>query len=199
MDTGAAAATAAAAAFSPPIFRPALPSFTWQTPRATFGVLIVRQRRSLRSLLSLLRLSATIVSSRSEYAFPFLLPPPNTRAFPHFPPFPLAPSPFETTRVYDRNSFTCSSPVTQRNVAFLPGLSGDQMRAGTAGISDGIRIFDPFSLSLSFSCALYLCLLFAYLRASIEKKTRQLDCLLLKKKSDGEFYEASPYLRGIKG
>lgn len=166
MDTGAAAATAAA--FSPPIFRPALPSFTWQTPRATFGVLIVRQRRSLRSLLSLLRLSATIVSSRSEYAFPFLLPPPNTRAFPHFPPFPLAPSPFETTRVYDRNSFTCSSPVTQRNVAFLPGLSGDQMRAGTAGISDGIRIFDPFSLSLLLLRSLPLpplCIL-----ASIDRK-----------------------------
>lgn len=94
------------------------------------------------------------------------LPPPNTRAFPHFPPFPLAPSPFETTRVYDRNSFTCSSPITQRNVAFLPGLSGDQMRAGTAGISDGIRIFDPFSLLLLRSLPLPpLCIL-----ASIDRK-----------------------------
>lgn len=79
---------------------------------------------------------------------------------------------------------------------FCLAYQGIKCARGQRGLATG---FASSILSLSFSCALYLCLLFAYLRASIEKKTRQLDCLLLKKKSDGEFYEASPYLRGIKG
>lgn len=180
MDTGAAAA-----AFSPPIFRPALPSFTWQTPRATFGVLIVRQRRcSLRSSVSLFA---------ALHAPSFLLVR-NTRIR-SFSPISLRE--VSLARVYDRNSFTRSSPVAQRNErCFFAWLIRGIKCA--RGLATGIRIFDPFFLSLSISLSFFLST-FASLRASIEKKSPQNSTVYVGKKSDDDFYEASPYLRGIKG
>lgn len=177
MDTGAAAA-----AFSPPIFRPALPSFTWQTPRATFGVLIVRQRRSLRSSVSLfaaLHAPSFLLGIRAS--LPLLLPP-DTRAFAHFPP--PAPSPFEKSRSLAFMTGTHLLAVRRlhkgTNVAFLPGLSGRSNARGDRGLATGIRIFDPFSLSLSvfLSPPLPLCVL-----ASIDRKENpaKLDCLRWKK------------------
>lgn len=162
MDTGAAAA-----AFSPPIFRPALPSFTWQTPRATFGVLIVRQRRcSLRSSVSLFA---------ALHAPSFLLVR-NTRIR-SFSPISLRE--VSLARVYDRNSFTRSSPVAQRNErCFFAWLIRGIKCA--RGLATGIRIFDPFFLSLYLSVFLsfYLCLF-----ASIDRKEKpaKLDCLRWKK------------------
>lgn len=81
--------------------------------------------------------------------------PSGIRAFAHFPP-----SPFEksrslarSARVYDRNSFTRSSPVAQRNErCFFAWLIRGIKCA--RGLATGIRIFDPFFLSL------YLCLSF---------------------------------------
>lgn len=180
MDTGAAAA-----AFSPPIFRPALPSFTWQTPRATFGVLIVRQRRcSLRSSVSLFA---------ALHAPSFLLVR-NTRIR-SFSPISLRE--VSLARVYDRNSFTRSSPVAQRNErCFFAWLIRGIKCA--RGLATGIRIFDPFFLSLSISLSFFLSTS-ASLRASIEKKSPQNSTVYVGKKSDDDFYEASPYLRGIKG
>lgn len=180
MDTGAAAA-----AFSPPIFRPALPSFTWQTPRATFGVLIVRQRRcSLRSSVSLF----------AALHAPSFLPVRNTRIR-SFSPISLRE--VSLARVYDRNSFTRSSPVAQRNErCFFAWLIRGIKCA--RGLATGIRIFDPFFLSLSISLSFFLSTS-ASLRASIEKKSPQNSTVYVGKKSDDDFYEASPYLRGIKG
>lgn len=181
MDTGAAAA-----AFSPPIFRPALPSFTWQTPRATFGVLIVRQRRcSLRSSVSLFA---------ALHAPSFLLVR-NTRIR-SFSPISLRE--VSLARVYDRNSFTRSSPVAQRNErCFFAWLIRGIKCARGQGISDGdshLRSFLSLSISLCLSFST-----FASLRASIEKKSPQNSTVYVGKKSDDDFYEASPYLRGIKG
>lgn len=146
MDTGAAAA-----AFSPPIFRPALPSFTWQTPRATFGVLIVRQRRcSLRSSVSLF----------AALHAPSFLPVRNTRIR-SFSPISLRE--VSLARVYDRNSFTRSSPVAQRNErCFFAWLIRGIKCARGQGISDGdshLRSFLSLSLSLclSFFLPLPLC------------------------------------------
>lgn len=179
MDTGAAAA-----AFSPPIFRPALPSFTWQTPRATFGVLIVRQRRcSLRSSVSLFA---------ALHAPSFLLVR-NTRIR-SFSPISLR----EVSLAFMTGTHLLAVRRLHKgtNVAFLPGLSGGSNARGDRGLATGIRIFDPFFLSL------YLCLsfsTFASLRASIEKKSPQNSTVYVGKKSDDDFYEASPYLRGIKG
>lgn len=151
MDTGAAAA-----AFSPPIFRPALPSFTWQTPRATFGVLIVRQRRSLRSSVSLfaaLHAPSFLLGIRAS--LPLLLPP-DTRAFAHFPP--PVPSPFEKSRSLAFMTGThllAGSPVTQRNErCFFAWLIREIKCARGQGISDGdshLRSFLSLSLCLSFS------------------------------------------------
>lgn len=62
-----------------------------------------------------------------------------------------------SARVYDRNSFTRSSPVTQRNVAFLPGLSGGGIKCARGqGISDGDSHLRSFLLSLSLPLPLYL-------------------------------------------
>lgn len=66
-----------------------------------------------------------------------------------------------------------------------------------AGISDGdshLRSFLSLSISLCLSFST-----FASLRASIEKKSPQNSTVYVGKKSDDDFYEASPYLRGIKG
>lgn len=66
------------------------------------------------------------------------------------------------------------------NVAFLPGLSGGSNARGDRGLATGIRIFDPFFLSLYLSVFLsfYLCLF-----ASIDRKEKpaKLDCLRWKK------------------
>lgn len=125
--------------------------------------------------------------------------PSGIRAFAHFPP-----SPFEksrslarSARVYDRNSFTRSSPVAQRNErCFFAWLIRGIKCA--RGLATGIRIFDPFFLSLSISLSFFLSTS-ASLRASIEKKSPQNSTVYVGKKSDDDFYEASPYLRGIKG
>lgn len=84
------------------------------------------------------------------------------------------------------------------NVAFLPGLSGGSNARGDRGLATGIRIFDPFFLSLSISLSFFLSTS-ASLQASIEKKSPQNSTVYVGKKSDDDFYEASPYLRGIKG
>lgn len=68
-----------------------------------------------------------------------------------------------------------------------------------AGISDGDSHLRSFlSLSLSISLSFFLSTS-ASLRASIEKKSPQNSTVYVGKKSDDDFYEASPYLRGIKG
>lgn len=170
MDTGAAA-------FSPPIFRPALPSFTWQTPRATFGVLIVRQRRSL---LSSVRGHLAIVSSRSEYALP------SSSSSSSAP---------EHTRI---RSFSCSISLRDDSLALLAFMTGTHLLAvrrlhkgtllfclayqggggsnarGDRGLATGIRIFDPF-----FFLSLCLCHSTFCLFASIDRKENaaKLDCL----------------------
>lgn len=106
-------------------------------------------------------LPQSIVSSRSEYApVVLLLPTSNHRT--SFRPSEHAhvscvPLPFLflslslslcfssrrlTRRVYDRNSFTCSFPALQRNVASCQAYQGIKCAQGH-GISDKIRISGP--------------------------------------------------------
>lgn len=151
---------------------------------------------STTPLLSpLLRLSVcgsprAVVSSRPEYA--------HSLIFPHLPSRSLARSLAPLAFMTGTHLLAVRRLHKGTNVAFLPGLSGGSNARGDRGLATGIRIFDPFFLSLSISLSFFLSTS-ASLRASIEKKSPQNSTVYVGKKSDDDFYEASPYLRGIKG
>lgn len=151
---------------------------------------------STTPLLSpLLRLSVcgsprAVVSSRPEYA--------HSLIFLHLPSRSLARSLAPLAFMTGTHLLAVRRLHKGTNVAFLPGLSGGSNARGDRGLATGIRIFDPFFLSLSISLSFFLST-FASLRASIEKKSPQNSTVYVGKKSDDDFYEASPYLRGIKG
>lgn len=146
-------------------------------------------------LFPLLRLSVcgsprAVVSSRPEYA--------HSLIFPHLPSRSLARSLAPLAFMTGTHLLAVRRLHKGTNVAFLPGLSGGSNARGDRGLATGIRIFDPFFLSLSISLSFFLSTS-ASLRASIEKKSPQNSTVYVGKKSDDDFYEASPYLRGIKG
>ena len=173
MDTGAAA-------FSLPIFRPALLSFTWQTPpalpsesllfdNAALHLLPAAKHRffpfqntRLQSLPTHFPSHVLSTTCTRERAALFLLSFSSLLFITHSLSLSLvlsrSPSASPSSsrlarRVYDRNSFTCSLPVTQRNVAFLSGLPRGIKCARGQGISDEIRVFDPSILVAFHFCA----------------------------------------------
>lgn len=115
---------------------------------------------STTPLSPLLRLSVrgsprAIVSSRNTRFPPAPPSPGHTRIRSFSSARPISLREVSLARVYDRNSFTRSSPVTQRNErCFFAWLIREIKCARGQGISDGdshLRSFLSLSLCLSFS------------------------------------------------
>lgn len=151
---------------------------------------------STTPLLSpLLRLSVcgsprAVVSSRPEYA--------HSLIFPHLPSRSLARSLAPLAFMTGTHLLAVRRLHKGTNVAFLPGLSGGSNARGDRGLATGIRIFDPFFLSLYIFLSVFLSLPLPLCEHRSKRKARKTRLFTLEKNLTTTFTKRLRIYAGLK-